>query len=205
MKPFLLAAAILVSPLSVVPGGIAFHRSLPPDDAGSRAAPGSLAVPVRADVEGDIAALPYRIGDRAGFRPVRVQNDSAVFTDGPADPADPGAQATVTVSPSPELRNLPEIPNAQRDRILRELAGSDPALADPVVEVLGAVQAGDTLRYEVVAKARLAGSGREVVRAVAVVFPGGTPLRVVATAPESERGEILPRLRSFVKGISGRR
>jgi hypothetical protein len=153
------------------------------------------------DIEAEMAALPYRVGDRAGFRPVGVAGESASFTD---ESSGAGAQATITLAPSPQFRSLPQVPNVQRDQILRQLALNDPGLTDAVIETLGAIQTGEILRYEVIARGKAAGSGQETIRMVAVLFSGGTPLSVVATAPESRQDDILPRLRSFVRSISRR-
>ncbi|WP_162559267.1 hypothetical protein [Microvirga sp. 17 mud 1-3] len=163
-------------------------------DSAARAAP---------DIEAEMAALPYRVRDRAGFRPVRVAGESASFTDEGSD-AGAGGRATITLSPSPQFRSLSVVPNVQRDQILRQFALNDPELTDAVVERLGSIQVDDTLRYEAMARGKAAGSGLGTIRTVTVLLSGGTPLSVVMTAPESRQDEIMPRLRSFVRSISGR-
>lgn len=203
MKPFrpgaaaaLLLPVLLLSALAVAqapgekPGQGPANAPAVRQETVARAAP---------DIEAEITALPYRVGDRAGFRPVRVAGESATFTD---ESSGAGAQATITLSP--QFRSLPQVPNVQRDQILRQLALNDPGLTDAVIETLGAVQTGEILRYEVVARGKAAGSGQETIRMVAVLFSGGTPVSVVATAPENRQDEIVPRLRSFVRSISGR-
>jgi len=196
----LLLSAIVLSALATAqsPGQKPGQQNAnaPPmrQDSAARAAP---------DIEAEMAALPYRVRDRAGFRPVRVAGESASFTDEGSD-AGAGGRATITLSPSPQFRSLSVVPNVQRDQILRQFALNDPELTDAVVERLGSIQVDDTFRYEAMARGKAAGSGLGTIRTVTVLLSGGTPLSVVMTAPESRQDEIMPRLRSFVRSISGR-
>ena len=79
-----------------------------------------------------ISALPFRIGDKAGFRPVRVlAGNSLLLTQGPLDTfkalEQPVVIFAVSLTPAPQA-------NDQRDRFARAALASNQSIKDVAVE-----------------------------------------------------------------------
>jgi len=73
----------------------------------------SLHIRANRSIEAQIDALPFTIGDRANFRPVRtLAGSSLILTDGPADSYQDGSQPVVIIAASmgrdPRFGQIPE-------------------------------------------------------------------------------------------------
>lgn len=87
------------------------------------AALASLRFQAAADLETAIAALPFALGDRAGFRPVRTLMGSALLlTEGPRDTDPDGAQPIVVVAASIDARPIAD-PEASARQMFGAQAG----------------------------------------------------------------------------------
>lgn len=70
-------------------------------DAAVEAALGSIAFRPKASLTDQVAALPFRVGDMAGYRPVAViAGNGLLLTDGPKDVDPTREQPAIVVSPS---------------------------------------------------------------------------------------------------------
>lgn len=94
-------------------------------DAGVLAALKTLSIRANVSIETQIAALPFTIGDMAGFRPVRVlAGSSLLLTDGPAESYQDGSQPIVIIAASMGSdQRLGQMPEAEREQLARHLAG----------------------------------------------------------------------------------
>ncbi len=136
----------------------------------------SLTFRAQAGAEAGLAALPFVIGDRAGFRLVRTLSGAgAIFTDGPLDVDPEGAQPLALVVSSLDEQLYPDRAAAAR-RFLLSLAGmTDLAITSE--------QAG-TGTYRIIATAMQ--SGRPVTLVQHAHFaPDGGYLRIVCIASRS--------------------
>ncbi|MCB8821867.1 hypothetical protein [Microvirga rosea] len=158
------------------------------------------AVRPQPDMGQQLSRLPFRVGDTMGFQAVQVLNDTVTFAAADAPPHDRRA-ATIVLSLAPQLQELRNLPQTRRDQALRQLALDVPDLRDATIESLGSAQSGDNLRYDVVIRAKAAGSDLDVVRMTSLVFLPNGVVRMVATAPAAQKDAELPRFRTFVRSI----
>jgi hypothetical protein len=127
-----------------------------------------------------IAALPYRVGDLAGFRPVRVLAGSALLlTDGPVDIDPQGRQPFVVVASSMGGRVAPE----QRAGLARRALAAVTGLRDvETTSETSREEDGTTVvRHE--ATARHDRTGAPLLVAQTMRFTPAGYLRTLAQAP----------------------
>lgn len=145
-----------------------------------------------------IAALPFRMGDMAGFRPIRAMAGNALLlTDGPEDAVKAASQPVLIVAQS----LVPAPAAEQRDAFARSLLGANTLLNEIVVErSQGFRQAGSDW-HEIVAKAKDAQSDEPVVVMQTIRFEPGGYLRMVGVARSAQRDDVLGRFRRAVDSV----
>lgn len=151
-------------------------------------------------LEERVAALPFSVGDFAGFRPVGViANASVVLTDGPLDDSPDLAQPIVLVA------NVPggAIPPDQRDAIARQALFGIQDVRDIRVERSEGFRQRNAEWHEVVALARTE-TGHEAVVIQTFRFTASGLIRVVGLAREAEREQWLPRFRRLIDSVDPR-
>jgi hypothetical protein len=170
-------------------------------DAAMRAALLSLAVRPPLSVDDQIAALPFRIGDRAGFRPVRAMGGNAIYlTDGPADQVAAAEQPILILARS---NGPPPPPGPQRDAFARA-ALLESGILDKV-----AIERSETFRqkgaewHEIVARAVDARSGQAVVVTQTLRFAPDHYMRMLGVARSEIRTAVLPRFRALFDSVEG--
>jgi len=161
-------------------------------------------VAVRNDVSLDerISALPFRIGEKAGFRPVRVMAGNAVLlTDGPKDTIQAAEQPVVILAAS--LQPLP-VSGEQRKKFAEAALYANQVLKNIRIERSDSFRLGGQDWHEIVARAVEAESGQPVVVMQSMLFDGGRYVRLVGLTREDQRDRNLPRFRAIADGIEAK-
>ncbi|WP_243374968.1 hypothetical protein [Microvirga solisilvae] len=158
-------------------------------------------VALRDDVSLDekVSALPFRVGEKAGFRPVRVMaGNSVLFTDGPKDTIKALEQPMMILAAS--LQPAPP-PGELRTRFAREALFSNQVLKDIRIERSEAFRLKGQDWHEIVAKAVEAESGQPIVVMQSIRFDNDRYVRMVGLTREEQRDQNLPRFRTIADGV----
>ncbi|QRE74904.1 hypothetical protein [Methylobacterium aquaticum] len=156
-------------------------------------APGSLA--------DQIAALPYTVGDLAGFRPVRaLMGNALMLTDGPKDIDPDGVQPLVVVAPSMGRAAVPE---GQEGVFARKALATFREIKDVTVTDEDRATRDGAVVLRLRATGSDARSGRPVAVAQVIRFEGSTYLRVLGLAP-ADRPEALARAERVAASVAPR-
>jgi hypothetical protein len=144
-----------------------------------------------------MAALPFRLGDLAGFRPVRVMaGNSVLLTDGPNDVIREVGQPAVIVAQSSILP-----PRDQRDAFARAALRSNDTIKDVFIERSQGFRQRGADWHEIVARANDVQSGRPVVVTQTLRFDSDHYLRVLGIVRAEARDEMLSRFRTVSDAI----
>jgi hypothetical protein len=176
-------------------------QSLPEVESEAKLRQALLTVSLRPPLgmEAQIAALPFRIADMQGFRPVRVMGgNSILLTDGEKEAFPNVEQPVVVVAQSTDAPPAPE----QRDAFARAALIGNASLRDFKPERSQGFRQHGADWHEIVARATDVASGAPVVVSQTIRFAPGSYLRVVGITREDARGQNLPRFRAIADGIS---
>lgn len=149
-------------------------------------------------LEEQIGALPFKIANRGGFRPVRVlAGNSVLFTDGPMD------QIVSMEQPIMVLAQAVQPPPAaeQRDAFARAALYSNQTIKDFAIERSQAYRQSGADWHEIVARATDIPSGMPVVVAQTIRFTPDGYMRAVGVVRAENRDKVLPRFRSVVDSV----
>jgi hypothetical protein len=157
----------------------------------------ALRGPVSLDEQ--VSALPFQIGNKAGFRPVRVlSGNSALFTDGPQDTVkaveQPVAILAVSLQPPPPA-------GEQRERFARMALNSNEVLKEIRVERADSFRLKGQDWHEIVARAKDQASGEDVVVMQTIRFEPDRYVRLVGLARAEKREQVLPRFRTMIDSV----
>jgi hypothetical protein len=156
-------------------------------------APGSLA--------DQMAALPYRVGDLAGFRPVRtLMGNALMLTDGPKDIDPDGAQPLVVVAPSMGRAAVPE---GQEGAFARKALATFRDIRDVTITDEERTAREGAVVHRLRATGTDAKSGRPVAVTQTIRFDGPGYLRVLGLAP-ADRAEALARAERVAASVATR-
>lgn len=168
-------------------------------DAAMREALTGIAFRPPIPLEDQVAGLPFRLSDRAGFRPVRVMTgNSLLLTDGPQDIVRDAEQPILILAQS--LQPAPRDPEA-RNAFARAAILSNNAVKDLTFERGGPYRQGGAEWHEVVARGLDASSNQPVVVVQTIRFGPASYLRMVGVARAEARDAALPRFRKVIDGI----
>lgn len=149
-------------------------------------------------LDDQVAALPFDIGNRAGFRPVRAMaGNSLLLTDGPLDAIRDAAQPMLIVAES----FTPSPPAAGREAFARQALVANTFIRDATLERSQSFRQRGTDWHEIVAKAKEAGSGVPVTVMQTIRFESDSYVRAVGVVREDQRDIVLPRFRALVDSI----
>lgn len=166
-------------------------------DEAMRAALATLSLRPALSIESQIAALPFKVGNLAGFRPVRVvAGNSLYLTEGPNDQVQAADQPVIILAQS--IGRVP--PQPDRPAFARQIFLSGAGLADLAVERSQSFRQGGADWHEIVAKGKEP-SGQEVVVSQAIRFAADGYVRMVGIARVAERDAFLPRFRAVVDSV----
>lgn len=144
-----------------------------------------------------MAALPFRLGDTAGFRPVRVlAGNSVLLTEGPNDTIREVEQPVLVVAQSAATP-----PREQRDAFARAALRSNNTLKDVKIERSQSFRQRGADWHEIVALATDVPSGRAVVVTQALRFAPDHYLRVLGMVRTEGRDDMLSRFRAVSDAV----
>lgn len=159
----------------------------------------SVALRGNVSLDEQISALPFHIGDKAGFRPVRVMaGNSVLFTDGPKDTIKNVEQPMVILAAS-----LQPVPNSDqmRKKFAEAALYANQVLKNIRIERSDSFRLGGQDQHEIVARAVEAESGQPIVVMQSIRFDNGRYVRIVGLTREEQREQNLPRFRAIADGI----
>lgn len=167
-------------------------------DAAIEAALRAITLRAPAGIDDQLAALPFRIGDRAGLRPIRaIAGSSLILTDGPRDVVKDGAQPLVIVASS--VGTLP--PGAERADIARRALSQlkqirDVEVGDAASETAGPVE---WVRHEGTATDTSTGAPMRVIQVMR--FEGAGYVRVIGLGQAAD-AELVSRTQRLASSIT---
>lgn len=150
-------------------------------------------------IDDQVAALPFRIGDRSGFRVIRAMaGNSVLLTDGPNDVVREASQPILIVAQSFGPAPGPE----QREAFARSALVSNNFVKDAVLERSQGFKQGGFDWHEIVARAKEAGSNVPVVVMQTIRFEPDGYMRSVGIVRLEDRDAVLPRFRTVVDSLA---
>ncbi|MGO4386674.1 hypothetical protein AB4Y85_03985 [Microvirga sp. 2YAF29] len=167
-------------------------------DAQIRDALKSVALRNSVSLEEQVSALPFRINDKAGFRPVRVlAGNSVLYTDGPQDTVKAVEQPMVILASA--VQSLPSV--EARNQFARAALNSNQILKEVRIERSEAFRLRGQDWHEIVARAKEAESGQDIVVMQSIQFDGSRYVRMVGMSRAEQRDENLRRFRAVADGL----
>ena len=158
----------------------------------------ALRAPLTTDQQ--VAALPFKIGDAAGFRPVRAMAGNALLmTDGPKDVVRDAEQPIMIVAQS--FAPGPATPE-QRDLFAKQALVANSMLKETVYERAQGFRMGGAEWHEIVAKGKDGTSNQPVIVMQTIRFAPEGYLRMLGVVREEKRDDVMPRFRRIVDGIA---
>ena len=181
--------------------GLLVAQALPaaaPDGAGVRSMLTSVRLRPALSIDDQVAALPFKVGARAGFRPVRVLGgNSVLFTEGPQD------QMVSMEQPILVLADAVQPPPAAdgREAFARAALASNQTIKDFSVERSQSYRQNGADWHEIVARGVDIPSGAPVIVSQTIRFRPDGYLRAVGIARLDARDKLLPRFRQVVDSL----
>lgn len=170
-------------------------------EADMRGALTSVALRPPLPIEDQVAALPFRLGERAGFRPVRTTGgNSLLLTDGASDVIRNMEQPIIILAQS----TAPGPSVEQRDAFAKSALAANGMLKEFAVERSQGFRQNGADWHEIVARATDAASGEPVVVMQTIRFGQGNLLRMVGITRLAAREAMLPRFRSLIDAVESR-
>lgn len=146
-----------------------------------------------------IAALPFRIGDMGGFRPVRIVAGNSIFlTDGASDTVRNAEQPILIVAQS----FAPAPPLDQHANFARSALAANTFIKDAVIERAESFRQAGVQWSEIVAKAKDVQSDQSVVVLQTIRFDPDSYTRMVGVVRADQRDGVMPRFRRVVDSIA---
>lgn len=159
----------------------------------------SVALRAPVSIDEQVSALPFRLADKAGFRPVRVMSgNSVLLTEGPKDTIKAVEQPIVIVAAS--LQPAPPS-DEQRAQFARAALNSNQILKDIRLERSESFRLKGQDWHEIVARAVEAESGQPVVVMQSIRFDNSRYVRMVGLTRVEQRDQNLARFRAVADGL----
>jgi hypothetical protein len=166
-------------------------------DESVRAALATVALRATAPAEELLGALPFRLRELAGFQVARVLSGAALLTGGPSQTLEVAEQPLLLIVAAPGGPAQP----ADRERFARGVLAEAPGIREIRLVRSEALRIGGTLGHEIVAEAKDAKTGADVMVAQWLRFGGGGHLRILGVARKEGWQETFTRLRAVRDGI----
>lgn len=164
-----------------------------------RSAMRTVAIRAPLTMDEQLAVMPFRLVDLAGFRPIRAMaGNSVLLTDGPNDVIRNAEQPVLIVAQS----YAPAPQAEQRDAFARSALGANTLLKDVVFERAQAFRQAGAEWHEIVAKARDGQSDQPVVVLQTIRFEHDGYLRMVGVVRSDQRDAVMPRFRAVVDAVA---
>lgn len=148
-----------------------------------------------------VEALPFRIADPAGFRPVRVlAGNSVLMTDGPKDQMTNLEQPILVLAQA--VQQPP--PAEQRDAFAKAALYANQTMKDFVIERAQGYRSNGTDWHEIVARAVDLPTNTAVVISQTIRFAPDGYLRALGVVREDQREGTLAKFRAVVDSVQVR-
>ncbi|MBP1182781.1 hypothetical protein [Methylobacterium sp. PvR107] len=145
-----------------------------------------------------VDALPFRIADLAGFRPVRVlAGNSVLLTQGPKDQMQNLEQPILVLAQAVQQPPTAE----QRDGFARAALASNQTLKDFVIERSQSYRSNGVDWHEIVARAIDQPTNVPVVVSQTIRFAPDGYLRALGVVREDQRSGVLAKFREVVDSV----
>ncbi len=145
-----------------------------------------------------VDALPFRIADTAGFRPVRVlAGNSVLLTKGPKDQMQNLEQPILVLAQAVQQPPTAE----QRDAFARAALYANQTMKDFVIERAQSYRSNGVDWHEIVARAVDMPTNKPVVVAQTIRFNPDGYLRAVGVVREDQREGVLAKFREVVDSV----
>jgi hypothetical protein len=168
-------------------------------DAQMRAALKSVALRPPLSIDEQMTALPFRLGERAGFRPLKVlSGNSLLLTDGAKDVIKNVEQPILILASSD---NPVPPPGEGRDQFARAALAASQSLKDVVIERSQSFRLNGHEWHEIVARAKDAPSGQDVAVMQTMRFSPDLTVRMVGLTRADARDRNLSRFRSVIDSV----
>ncbi|MCB8821868.1 discoidin domain-containing protein [Microvirga rosea] len=150
-------------------------------------------------LEEQMSALPFRVRDQAGFRPVRVTSgNSVLFTEGPKDTIKAVEQPILILAAS----QAPIALNGdRRDQFAQAALNSNQMLKDVTIERSESFRLQGQDWHEIVARAKDGATGEPIVVMQTIRFDSGRYVRMVGLTRVADRQTYLPRFRQMIDKV----
>jgi hypothetical protein len=196
---------LLIAPIDNLTALVSLEMpaSAPPPypDAVVRAALASLATRDRVPAEEQLALVPFKVGEVAGLRLVRVvPGVAAQFTDGPQDTLEAIDQPHLVIAASPggpaEVRD--------RDQFARNAMSGLPPFKELRIVSSEPMRIGGQAGHEVRAQAKDPQTGADIDIVQWLRFGTGAYLRILGFGPKDKWPETFMRFRAVRDGLEPR-
>lgn len=173
-------------------------RALVPDAAVETALK-SVAFRAEQSIEQQMGALPFTVGDLAGFRPVRMIGGSGlILTEGPKD-VDPDASQPIVIVAASLGR---DVPAAEQAAYARTALTSLAQLKDIKIEAETRSTRGKAVLYRHHAAAADARTGKPMKVTQTVIYTDGQYVRVIGIDPSG--GDVIARADTLAGSVAAR-
>jgi hypothetical protein len=147
-----------------------------------------------------VAALTFKLGDQAGFRPVRVISGNALMlTEGSQDIVKNGEQPVLVIASS---FAPPPPPGEHREQFARAALASNKSLKNLEYERSQPFRQGGQDWHEIVARAIDAATGQRIVVMQTIRFTPSSYIRAIGIARLDQRDAYLPRFRKVIDSVT---
>ena len=145
-----------------------------------------------------VAVLPFRIGDPAGFRPVRaLAGNSVLMTLGPRDQISAMEQPILVIAHAVQAPT----PQEQRDGLARQALFANQTMKDFQIERSQSYRQNGVDWHEIVARAVDVPTNTPVVVAQTIRFAPDGYIRAVGVTRADQRSDVLPLFRQVVDSL----
>jgi hypothetical protein len=196
---------LLIAPMENLTAMVSFEmqaKSPPPyTDASVRAALATLTTRATVPVDEQLRLVPFRIGETAGMRLVRVvPGVAAQFTDGPKDSLEATDQSQLIIAAA---AGGPQQPS-DRDQFARTALNGLPPMKDVRISSSEPMRIGGQVGHEVRALGKDAQTGAEIEIVQWLRFGTGAYLRILGLAPKEQWAAAFTRFRAVRDGLEPR-
>jgi hypothetical protein len=196
---------LLIAPMDNLTAMVSFEmqaKSPPPySDAAVRTALATLTTRATVPVDEQLRLVPFRIGDTAGMRLVRVvPGVAAQFTDGPKDSLEATEQMQLVIAAAPGGPSQA----SDRDQFARNALSGLPPMKDVRISNSEPMRIGGQAGHEVRALGKDAQTGAEIEIVQWLRFGTGAYLRILGLAPKEQWASAFTRFRAVRDGLEPR-
>ena len=195
---------LLIAPIDNLTALVSLEMAAKPPaaypDGVIRAALTSLASRPQVPPDEQLTLVPFKVGDTAGMRLVRVVPGVAVqLTDGPKDAMEATEQAHLVIAAAPGGPDTRD-----RDQFARDAMRGFAALKDLRISSSEPMRIGGQTGHEVRAQAKDAQTGADIEIVQWLRFGTGAYLRIFGFAPKDKWTDMFMRFRAVRDGLEPR-